>query len=76
MDSFSCKYLWCLLASFPGQMARLPMWTGYEATHMHAQSRVYVVSLVPRPHPLTRRNGLVNEVEFLGLVHTFVTPNW
>ena len=30
-------------------------------------------SLVPRPRPLTRRNGLVNQVEFLGLVHTFVT---
>ena len=27
-------------------------------------------SLVPRPHPLTRRNGLVNQVEFLGLAHT------
>ena len=29
--------------------------------------------LVPRPHPLTRRNGLVNQVEFLGLAHTFAT---
>ena len=28
-------------------------------------------SLIPRPHPLTRRNGLVNQVEFLGLAHTF-----
>ena len=27
--------------------------------------------LVPRPHPLTRRSGLVNQVEFLGLAHTF-----
>ena len=26
-------------------------------------------SLVPRPHPLTRRNGLVNQVEFPGLAH-------
>ena len=26
-----------------------------------------------RPHPLTRRNGLENQVEFLGLAHTFVT---
>ena len=25
------------------------------------------------PHPLTRRNGLVNQVEFLGLAHTFAT---
>ena len=24
-------------------------------------------NLVPRPHPLTRRNSLVNQVEFLGL---------
>ena len=30
-------------------------------------------SLVPRPHPLTRRNGLVNQVDFLGLAHTFAT---
>ena len=30
-------------------------------------------SLIPRPHPLTRRNGLVNQVEFLWLAHTFVT---
>ena len=30
-------------------------------------------SLVPRPHPLMRRNGLVNQVEFLGLVYTFAT---
>ena len=33
----------------------------------------YCPSLVPRPHPLTRRNGLVNQVKFLGLAHTFVT---
>ena len=30
-------------------------------------------SLVPRPHPLTRRNGLVNQVKFLGLAQAFVT---
>ena len=30
-------------------------------------------SLISRPHPLTRRNGLVNQVEFLGLVHAFAT---
>ena len=30
-------------------------------------------SLVPRPHPLTRRNGLVDQVKFLGLAHTFAT---
>ena len=33
----------------------------------------YIISLVPRPHPLMRRNGLVNQVEFLGLEHAFVT---
>ena len=32
-----------------------------------------LLSLIPRPHPLTRRNNLVNQVEFLGLVHAFVT---
>ena len=30
-------------------------------------------SLVPRPHPLTRRNGLVNQVEFLGLTGALAT---
>ena len=34
---------------------------------------VAVPSLIPRPHPLTRRNGLVNQVEFLGLAHAFAT---
>ena len=24
-----------------------------------------------RPHPITKRNGLVNQVEFLGLAHNF-----
>ena len=32
---------------------------------------MFTPSLVPRPHPLTRRNGLVNQVEFLGLVHAY-----
>ena len=31
------------------------------------------ISVVPRSHPLTRRNSLVNQVELLGLVHTFAT---
>ena len=30
-------------------------------------------NLVPRPHPLTRGNSLVNQVKFLGLAHAFVT---
>ena len=29
--------------------------------------------LVPRPHPLTRRNGLGNQVEFIGLVGALAT---
>ena len=28
-------------------------------------------SLLPRPHPLTRKNDLVNQVNFLGLAHAF-----
>ena len=32
-----------------------------------------LVSLVPGPHPLTRRNGLVNQVEFLGLAGALAT---
>ena len=30
-------------------------------------------SLVPGPHSLMRRNSLVNQVELLGLAHTFAT---
>ena len=30
----------------------------------------------PRPHPLTTRTGLVNQVEFLGLMRTLVTVTW
>ena len=30
-------------------------------------------SLISRPHPLMRRNGLVNQVKFLGLAYTFTT---
>ena len=33
----------------------------------------YFLSLVSRPHPLTRRNSLVNPVEFPGLAHAFPT---
>ena len=36
-------------------------------------SLYHLPGLVPRPHPLTRRNGLVSQVEFLGLAHTFTT---
>ena len=34
---------------------------------------VSVCSLVPGPHPLTKRNGLVNQVEFLGLADALAT---
>ena len=33
--------------------------------------RITRISLIPRPHPLMRRNGLVKQVKPLGLVHTF-----
>ena len=33
---------------------------------IHSATCTTNFSLVPRPHPLTRRNGLVNLVEFLG----------
>ena len=33
----------------------------------------WLPSLVPTSHPLMRRNGLVSQVEFLGLTHTLVT---
>lgn len=32
-------------------------------------------SLVPRPHPVMRKNGLLNQVQFLGLVFTLVTDS-
>ena len=37
------------------------------------RGRASTDSLVPRPHPLTRRNGLVKQVEFLGLPYAFAT---
>ena len=36
-------------------------------TYLIMKQTINRVSLVPRPHPLMRRNGLVNQVEFLGL---------
>ena len=35
-------------------------------------SQSMVCSPVPRPHPLTRKNSLVNQVKFLGLTHAFL----
>ena len=32
-----------------------------------------LVSLIPRPHPLMRRNGLVNQIKFLGLTGALAT---
>ena len=40
---------------------------------MYQYVPIVEASLIPRPHPLTRRNGLVNQVEFLGLARTFAT---
>ena len=34
---------------------------------VHVDVMVTYASLVPRPHPLAGSDGLVNEVEFLGL---------
>ena len=44
-------------------------------THVSAQGSTGKPSLVPRPHTLTRRNGLrlVNQVKFLGLAAAFAT---
>ena len=35
--------------------------------------KMILTSLISKLHPLMRRNGLVNQVEFLGLQHTFAT---
>ena len=43
------------------------------ADHVVRSPGLLPPSLVPRPHPLTRRNGLVNQVDFLGLAHDFAT---
>ena len=40
---------------------------------IHCETPYVSHSLVPRPYPLMRRNGLVNQVEFLGLVHALAT---
>ena len=40
---------------------------------IHSTTCTTNFSLVPRPYPLTRRNGLVNQVEFLGLAGALVT---
>ena len=45
----------------PRPCGRRETWPGYEA------------SLILRPCPVMRKNGLVNQVEFLGLVGTLVT---
>ena len=45
----------------PRPRGRRETWPGYEA------------SLIPRPCPVMRKNGLVNQVKFLRLVGTLVT---
>ena len=59
----------CISAtSGPGLISHMTVYLCYEQ-----QGRRNRSSLVPRPHPLTKRNGLVNQVEFLGLAHPFAT---
>ena len=58
------KPLQCYSVELQGSLCPDPL-AGVE------KERMVLCSLVPRPHPLTRRNGLVNQVEFLGLAHGF-----
>ena len=46
---------------------------GFSSQHSAQREDIFSDSLVPRPHPLTRRNNLVNQVKFLELVHGFAT---
>ena len=55
----------------PNGIGRNEIKTKWECTAIQTKSLSH--SLVHRPHPLTRRNGLVNQVKFLGLAHTFAT---
>ena len=53
-----------------------PSWTTSVVQCQAVKLNVYWCqpsSLVPRPHPLTRRNGVVNQVKFLRLAHAFAT---
>ena len=47
--------------------------TQSETAHQNGEALQIINSLVPRPHPLMRRNGLVNQVEFLGLAGALAT---
>ena len=44
-----------------------------EPERAHTSETALLTSLVPRPHPLTRRNGLVDQVEFVGLAGALAT---
>ena len=46
---------------------------GWDREVCHFGRTMNKVSLVPRPHPLARRNGLVNQIEFLGLAGALAT---
>ena len=35
--------------------------------HVHVLETAACITHIPRPHPLMRRNGPVNHIEFLGL---------
>ena len=41
---------------------------GFSSQHSAQRENMFSDSLVPRPHPLTRRNNLVNQVKSLELV--------
>ena len=64
----TCRFL---QATVPGEQSQ----TFEASVHFYMQIfvRTIVCSLIPRPHPLTRRNDLVNHVKILGLVYTFMT---
>ena len=77
----SGKHLDCLI---PESQKRKEVWvSGYKSSVLKSGmyskrgcTVLYTLHMIPlslvlRPHPLMRRNGLVNQVDFLGLVHTF-----
>ena len=43
---------------------------------MHGQPKKEAASLVPWSHPFMRRNGLVNQIDFLGLAHFCNSVNY
>ena len=68
-------FYWMVQNSHPLTQLRRAMWTtsGWvgKTGPMKVLTILYEMGFVPKPHPLMRRNGLVNRVEFFGLAHTF-----